>query len=207
MLDAALQPLQRRALTPMARVLVARGVGADTATLTGFAMGLMALLFIINQAYLPALAFILLNRLLDGLDGAIARLTRPTDRGAFLDIALDFFFYATVPLAFAVADPGANALPAAIVITAFVGTGSSFLAFAVIAAQRGLPASAFTGKGIHYLSGLTEGAETIAFFMAICLFPAYFGEISIGFALACLVTTFTRWIQGMQMFRDPDPVS
>lgn len=207
MLDAALQPLQRRALTPVARFMVARGVSADSATLTGFALGIMALIFIVNEAYLAALAFILLNRLFDGLDGAIARLTRPTDRGAFLDIALDFFFYATVPLGFAVADPAANALPAAVVITAFVGTGSSFLAFAVIAAQRGLPASAFTGKGIHYLSGLTEGTETIAFFVAICLFPGYFGAIAIGFALACLITTFTRWIQGMQTFRDSGSAS
>ncbi len=207
MLDAALQPLQRRALTPVARFMVARGVSADSATLTGFALGVMALIFIVNEAYLAALAFILLNRLFDGLDGAIARLTRPTDRGAFLDIALDFFFYATVPLGFAVADPAANALPAAVVITAFVGTGSSFLAFAVIAAQRGLPASAFTGKGIHYLSGLTEGTETIAFFVAICLFPGYFGAIAIGFALACLITTFTRWIQGMQTFRDSGSAS
>jgi len=206
-LDAALQPLQRRALTPVARFMVARGVSADSATLTGFALGVMALIFIVNEAYLAALAFILLNRLFDGLDGAIARLTRPTDRGAFLDIALDFFFYATVPLGFAVADPAANALPAAVVITAFVGTGSSFLAFAVIAAQRGLPASAFTGKGIHYLSGLTEGTETIAFFVAICLFPGYFGAIAIGFALACLITTFTRWIQGMQTFRDSGSAS
>ncbi|MEX0372469.1 CDP-alcohol phosphatidyltransferase family protein [Spiribacter roseus] len=207
MLDAALQPLQRRALTPIARFMVARGIGACTATLTGFAMGIIALLFIANGVYLAGLSFILLNRLLDGLDGAIARLTRPTDRGAFLDIALDFFFYATVPLSFAVADPAANALPAAVVITAFVGTGSSFLAFAVIAAQRGLPASAFTGKGIHYLSGLTEGTETIAFFVAICLFPGYFGEIAIGFALACLITTFTRWVQGIQTFREQESAS
>lgn len=204
MLDAAIQPLQRRALNPIARRMVARGARADNVTLTGFVLGIVAMQLVMQQLYLAALAFILLNRLLDGLDGAIARLTHPTDRGAFLDIALDFFFYAMIPLGFAMADPAQNALAAATVITAFVGTGSSFLAFAVIAAQRGLPASAFTGKGIHYLSGLTEGAETIAFLVAICVFPRYFPQIAYGFAIACMITTLTRWLQGMRTFREDD---
>jgi phosphatidylglycerophosphate synthase len=204
MLDAAIQPFQRRALNPVARVLVARGARADDVTLIGFGLGIMAMTLVMQQLYLAALAFILLNRLLDGLDGAIARLTHPTDRGAFLDIALDFFFYAMIPLGFAMADPAQNGLAAATVITAFVGTGSSFLAFAVIAAQRGLPASAFTGKGIHYLSGLTEGAETIAFLVAICVFPQYFPQIAYGFAIACMITTLTRWAQGMRTFRDEE---
>ena len=200
MLDAALQPLQHRILAPMARVIVARGGQADGVTSTGFALGLGALPLIVNEAYLPALALILLNRLMDGLDGEIARLTTPTDRGAFLDIAFDFFLYAAIPLAFAIADPANNALAAAVVITSFVGTGSSFLAFAVIAEKRGLPASAYTGKGIHYLSGLTEGTETVAFLVAICVFPGYFAEIAYVFAIACLITTLTRWIQGMKTF-------
>ena len=55
----------------------------------------------------------------------MARLTAPTDRGAFLDITLDFLFYASIPLAFAVADPAANALPAAVLLAAFIGTGSA----------------------------------------------------------------------------------
>ncbi|AGY92054.1 hypothetical protein SPICUR_05395 [Spiribacter curvatus] len=201
MLDAALLPLQRRVLAPIAGFMVERGARADNVTLTGFVLGIVAMQLLIQELYLLALGFILLNRLCDGLDGAIARLTHTTDRGAFLDIALDFFFYALVPLGFAVADPVNNALAAATVITAFVGTGSSFLAFAVIAAKQGLSASAYTGKGIHYLSGLTEGTETIGFFIAICLFPAYFAEIAYAFSVACLITTFTRWMQGMRTFR------
>ncbi len=59
------------------------------------------------------LFFIAASRLADGLDGELARVTAPTDRGAFLDITLDFLFYASVPLAFAWADPAANALAAA----------------------------------------------------------------------------------------------
>lgn len=201
MIDAALLPLQRRLMQPPAEWLAARGVRADQITLAGFAMGLLGVAAAAAGAYALALVLLLANRLADGLDGAVARATRPTDRGAFLDIALDFLFYALFPLGFALADPGANALPAAVLIASFVGTGSSFLAFAVIAEKRGIPASAFPTKGIYYLGGLTEGAETIAIFVAFCLFPAAFPVLALVFAAACFVTTVTRWLAGWQAFR------
>ena len=113
-----------------------------------------------------------------------ARIVGPTDRGAFLDIALDFLFYALVPLGFAFANPSVNALPAALLITAFIGTGSSFLAFAAIAARRGLRAEAYPSKGIYYLGGLTEGAETVAIFAAMCVWPAAFPVLAHIFAAA-----------------------
>jgi phosphatidylglycerophosphate synthase len=114
---------------------------------------------------------------------------------------LDFFFYATVPLGFAMAAPE-NAQAAAVLICAFVGTGSSFLAFAVIAAKRGMQADAFPSKGIFYLGGLTEGFETIVVFTLMCLWPAWFVPLAYGFAFACLVTTVLRWLQGWRAFSD-----
>ena len=200
MIDAALLPIQRRALAPLARVLAARGIGADRITLAGFAIGLAAVPALAFGSPVLALIFILANRLLDGLDGAVARLTRPSARGAFLDIALDFAFYALVPLGFALHDPAANALPAAVLIAAFVGTGSSFLAFAVIAAQKGMTAEAYPSKGLYYLGGLTEGAETIALFIAMCLLPQHFALLAYGFAAACWVTTVSRWSFGWTAF-------
>lgn len=196
MIDAALIPIQRRVLAKPAQRLVAWGIHADQITLAGFMLGALALPALAYGFYGLALALIALNRALDGLDGVAARLTAPTDRGAFLDIALDFVFYALVPLGFALADPEANALPAAVLIAAFVGTGSSFLAFATIAAKRGLSAESYPTKGIYYLGGLTEGAETIAIFVAMCLFPAWFPVLAYAFAIACAVTTLTRWHQG-----------
>jgi len=196
MIDAALLPLQRRVLSAPARRLVDLGVTADQITLAGFLLGVLSLPFLAYGLYGPALIFICLNRIMDGLDGAVARLTGPTDRGAFLDIALDFIFYALVPVGFALADPVQNALPAAILIASFVGTGSSFLAFATIAAKRGMATNAYPSKGIYYLSGLTEGAETIALFVAICLFPFLFPVLAYVFAAGCALTTVTRWHQG-----------
>ena len=208
MIDFALIPVQRRALRRPAEALAARGVPADAITLAGFGLGVLAVAALAFQLWPLALALILANRLCDGLDGAVARLTGPTDRGAFLDIALDFVFYALVPLGFAVADPGANALPAAVLIAAFVGTGSSFLAFAAVAAKHGRAAPAYPTKGIYYLGGLTEGFETIALFVAICLFPNLFPLLAYGFAAACALTTVLRWRQGWIAFGDrPQPAA
>ncbi|QPZ89590.1 CDP-alcohol phosphatidyltransferase family protein [Thioclava electrotropha] len=200
MIDAALLPLQRAMMQPPAEALAARGIRADQVTVAGFALGLLAIPALAFHAYWLALALILINRIADGLDGAIARIKGPTDRGAFLDIALDFLFYALIPVGFALADPARNALAATVLIAAFVGTGSSFLAFASIAAKRGMSTEAYPTKGIYYLGGLTEGAETILFFSAICLFPQAFPILSGLFAAACFVTTVTRWLMGWRAF-------
>lgn len=200
MIDRYLYPMLGRGLRPVAARLARAGVTADQITLAGFVTGLAALPLLWAGQFALALFAIALNRLADGLDGAVARAMHPTDRGAFLDIALDFFFYATIPLGFALADPLQNALPAAVLITAFVGTGSSFLAFAVIAGKRGLKPDAYPTKGLFYLGGLTEGFETIAVFCLMCLFPAAFPVLALIFAAACLLTTGTRWLAGWRVF-------
>ncbi|MFZ5710969.1 MAG: CDP-alcohol phosphatidyltransferase family protein [Pseudomonadota bacterium] len=202
MFDNALLPLQQRLLDAPARALARRGVPADAVTLAGFGAGLAAAVLIAFGYFGAGLAALLVNRLSDGLDGAVARVTHPTDRGAFSDIVLDFIFYALVPLAFALADPGANALPAAVLIAAFVATGSSFLGFAVVAAQRGVRSGKFPAKGIPYLGGLTEGAETIAAFVLMCLFPRWFPVIAYVFAGLCAVTAAARWRHGWVVFSD-----
>ena len=200
MIDASLIPLLRRCLTLPARTLVRAGVVANQVTLVGFCIGVLALPALAFGQFWLALLAIVVNRILDGLDGAVAQLTQPTDRGAFMDIVLDFVFYALVPLGFALADPAVNALPAAVLIAAFVGTGSSFLAFSVIAGQRGMRPEAYPAKGIYYLGGLTEGAETIGFFVAMCVFPQAFAPLAYLFAAACAVTTMTRWRHGWRAF-------
>ena len=200
MIDASLIPLLRRCLTLPARTLVRAGVVANQVTLVGFCIGVLALPALVFGQFWLALLAIVVNRILDGLDGAVAQLTQPTDRGAFMDIVLDFVFYALVPLGFALAEPAVNALPAAVLIAAFVGTGSSFLAFSVIAGQRGMRPEAYPAKGIYYLGGLTEGAETIGFFVAMCVFPQAFAPLAYLFAAACAVTTVTRWRHGWRAF-------
>ena len=199
MIDAALQPLQQRFLQSPAKILAQWGVKADQITLLGFVVGVMVVPALAFQAYFLALLLLLINRFADGLDGAVARQTNPTDRGAFLDISCDFLFYALFPLGFAFADP-VNALPAAVLITSFVGTGSSFLAYAAIAAKRGDTAMDFPQKGLYYLGGLTEGFETIILFISMCLFPMFFPQLAYFFAVACAITAVSRCYQGWKLF-------
>ena len=206
MFDARLLPLQHRLLDPLGRRMALAGLTADQVTLAGCALGVGAALAAANGFYALALLGLCANRLADGLDGAIARAKGPTARGAFLDIALDFVFYAAFPLGFVLVDPVANALPGAVLIASFVLSGTSFLAFAVIAAQRGQRAADYPTKGIFYLGGLTEGAETIAVFALFCLFPGAFPVLALVFAAACVVTGATRLIAGWRMF-DATPFS
>jgi phosphatidylglycerophosphate synthase len=202
MFDRHLLPLQRRLLRPLARRVAAAGVTADAVSLLGFGLGVAGVALIAVGQFGLALALILANRLLDGLDGEIARLNGPTDRGAFLDLSLDFVFYALVPLGFALHDPAANGLAAAALVVSFVGTGSSFLAFAAIAERRGLRSTAFPRKGLYYLGGLAEGAETILAFVLMCLLPAQFPVIAWSFAALCAIGTVLRWRLGYTTFTD-----
>jgi phosphatidylglycerophosphate synthase len=194
MLDRAAQAALAPTLDAVARRLAQRGVSADAVTMAGFAVGIAAAVAIALGAPLAGLALLLASRFCDGLDGALARLTQATDRGAFLDITLDFLFYASVPLAFAIADPASNALAAAVLLTAFIGTGSSFLAFASLAGARGLKSLAHPNKGLYYLGGLTEATETLLCFALMCLWPMWFASIAYGFAVLCAVTIATRLV-------------
>lgn len=201
MLDRYATPLIRPPLTATARLLVRAGLGANTVTLLGFSIGIFAAILIAGGAYAMGAVAILASRLCDGLDGAVARQTQATDAGGFLDITLDFLFYASIPLAFAVAQPADNALPAAVLLAAFMGTGSSFLAFAVLAAKRGLQDLATPGKSFYFLGGLTEATETLAFFVAMCLWPAHFATLAYAFAALCGVTIVTRIWWGWRTFQ------
>ncbi|PPE65670.1 CDP-alcohol phosphatidyltransferase family protein [Caldimonas caldifontis] len=192
----ALQPVLHR----LALGLHRRGVGADAVTWSGFSIGLAGAAAIALSQPLLGLALILLSRLCDGLDGALARLTRPTPRGAFLDVTLDFLFYASIPLAFALADPPANALPAAVLLAAFIGTGSSFLAFAVLAERQSLRSEVYPQKGFYYLGGFTEATETLICFALMCLWPQHFPWWAYGFAVLCGLTLLTRVAAGWQVF-------
>ncbi|WP_181708376.1 CDP-alcohol phosphatidyltransferase family protein [Chthonobacter rhizosphaerae] len=201
MFDARLRPLIDPPLGRAGAWLAARGVTADGLTVAGFAAGVAAAAAIAAGAFLVGLALIGLNRLADGLDGAVARTTGKTDRGGYLDVTLDFAFYGLVPLAFAAADPERNALAAAALLTAFYVNGAAFLAFAVMAEKRGLKTSAQGDKSLFYLAGLAEGAETIAVFAAMCVFPAAFPALAGAFAALTGVSAVARVVLGARALR------
>ncbi|WED27944.1 CDP-alcohol phosphatidyltransferase family protein [Vibrio sp. DW001] len=167
-------------------------VTADQTTLFGFMLGCLTLPSLIFQQYDLALVFVILNRLCDGLDGALARIQGISDSGGFLDISLDFLFYSLVPFGFVLANVEQNAIAGAFLIFSFIGTGSSFLAFAVMAGKRDIENPVYKNKSLYYMAGLTEGTETIACFVIFCLFPDYFAQIAYVFGTLCWITTINR---------------
>jgi phosphatidylglycerophosphate synthase len=198
MLDGTLRPFIEPPLDRLGLRLVRAGVSANAMTLGGFAVGLLALPLLAAGAYGGALVAILINRLADGLDGAIARRRGASDLGGYLDIVCDFMFYGAVVFGFALAAPD-NGLAAAFLLLAFIGTGGSFLAFAAMAARRKIETRSRGPKSLYYLGGLTEGTETIAFFVACCIFPGAFVPLAWIFAAACWITTATRVLSAWRM--------
>lgn len=199
MFDTKIRSAIDKPMRLIARAASMCGMQADHVTWLGFITGISAGVAIMFGAFHWALFLLIFSRFCDGLDGTIARLTKPTDKGAFLDIALDFLFYSFVPFSFAIYD-AANALAAAFLIFSFVGTGTSFLAYAIIAEKNNITPS--PDKGIYYLGGLTEGAETILLLCAFCIWPQSFIPLAVLFGMLCLLTTAIRLYRGMNDFDD-----
>lgn len=200
MFDAKLRPLIDPPLNRVGRALARSGVSANFLTFTGLAIGLAGAAAIAAGALWLGLVCIIANRLFDGLDGAVARIRGPTPLGGYFDILADFAFYVSIPLGFGVL-AGANTLPALVLVASFVLTGVSFLAFAAIAAERGVSTEAHGKKSFYYSTGLAEGAETIAVFVAMCLMPTWFGALAYGYAALCVLTVFQRSALAVRLLR------
>jgi len=201
MFDAQLRPLIDQLLNPIGRGLVTLGVTANQVTMIGAAFGLIAAGFAAAGLFYPALWFVIANRFIDGLDGAVARASRSSDFGGYLDIVCDFIFYSAIPLAFAVARPE-TALAAAFLIFSFIGTATSFLGFAILAEKHQVTTQIRGKKAFYYLGGLTEGTETILLFLAMLVWPDYFRLMAIIFGILCWVTTGTRIYAAYRLFND-----
>ena len=200
MLDAKLRPLIDPPLNRIGAALARAGVTANMLTFIGLALGLVGAAAIGLGELGWGLVLIIANRMIDGLDGAVARATAPTDLGGYFDIVADFAFYVSIPLGFGIM-AAENTLPALVLVASFVLTGVSFLAFAVIAAQRGDETEAHGKKSFFYSTGLAEGTETIAVFVAMCLFPAWFAYLAYGYAALCVLTVFQRSALAVHMFK------
>lgn len=198
MFDARIRPLIDPLLNRLGRVLASSGVSATFITLVGFAFGMGAAVAIATGYFFLGFVLIAVNRIADGLDGAVARATKKTDLGGYLDITLDFVFYGAIPLAFAIQNPAVNALPAAALLCSFYANGSAFLAFAIMAERRGLSTDRQGVKSLYYLGGLAEGTETIALFLLMSLLPGWFPILAWTFAAVCFVSAGARVLIGVK---------
>ena len=202
MFDAQIRPLIDPPLNRLGQGLARVGVGADTVTLVGLGLGLLSAVLIAIGTPGMALVPLLLSRIADGLDGAVARATRKTDFGGYLDITSDFLFYGAVPLAFVLADPGTNGAAGAFLLTSFYINGASFLGYAILAEKRGMQTTKRGAKSLYFTGGLLEGFETIAFFVALCLFPSYFAPLAWVFGALCFITAGSRVLLARAVFTD-----
>jgi phosphatidylglycerophosphate synthase len=200
MFDVALRRLVDPTLIRVATWVAGARISANALTIGGAGLGLGAAFFITQSHFAAAWVLILLNRICDGLDGAIARINGPTELGGYLDIICDYVFYLSVPIAFAWIDP-TNQMPALLLVASFTLTAVSFLAFAAIAARRTFDDGAHGPKAFIYSTGLMEGGETIAFFLLFCLIPGYFPTLAIVFATLCLLTIGQRMVLAIKSFR------
>lgn len=197
MIDDVLRERFRVPVDETGAWLARRGVSAEALTVAGFAIGVAGCLAVLGEYYGLALLCLLLNRLADLLDGAIARATSVTDFGGFLDILLDLLVYSGFVLAFAVGRPE-NAVPAAVLIYTFLATGASFLAAANIAAKRGITREPPERKSFFYKAAIVEGVETTAYLVVICLLPGHFAVVTYVFAAICWVSVAGHFIWARQ---------
>lgn len=200
MFDAKLRKLIDPPMNAAARWLAGSGVSANALTIFGAMVGLAAAIAISQEQFATGLILILINRILDGFDGAVARINGPTEYGGYLDTLADFLFYVSVPVAFGWADQ-ANQLPALLLVASFTITAVSFLGSAAIAARKGDEDSAHGPKAFIYSTGLMEGGETIAFFILFCLFSTYFPVLALLFAVLCVLTVAQRIVMAAKSLR------
>lgn len=203
MFDAQARVLIDPALNKAGRVLASCGLSANFVTLIGLALGLGSAGLIALGSPLLALLPLLLSRIADGLDGAVARATTKTDFGGYLDIAADFLFYGAIPMAFVWSDPAANGMAGAFLLTSFYFNGTSFLGFAILAEKKAMVTDARGVKSLYFTGGLLEGTETIAFFVILCLLPGLFSPLAWVFGTLCFVTGLSRVLLARRVFPDP----
>jgi phosphatidylglycerophosphate synthase len=193
MFDRQIQNFTQKPLQYIAKLFL-KFISPNQMTLVGFGFGILMCISIVIDQYLIGILFLFLNRLADGLDGAMARLTAPTPLGGYLDIVLDFLVYGGFVLSFGITDQN-NTFLSMILLFCYIGTGATFLAKAAI-----LPSLTHQNqnndipKSFHYAVGLVEGSETIVFMILCLLFPNLFVYLSSIFIALCLITIVFRII-------------
>ena len=189
-----LDPFMRRLIDPPLNGVAAiwpRKISANQVTIFGLALGVACFLAIAINTMTAALILLALNRLADGLDGAVARAQTPSDLGAYLDIVSDFVLWGLLPIGFIILDSN-NAIAAAVLLSSFSMSMTVFLAFAIMAEKRGLETNTQGYKNFFYIAGLAEGTETIAFFAIVIIWPGIFIPAALVYAGIVYVSVIGR---------------
>lgn len=198
--DAAARRLVAPACNAAAARVAAAGVSPLAVTGAGWLAGVAACLAAAAGRWWIALGFWLINRLLDGLDGPVARLRGATELGGFLDIVADFSIYAGFVVAVAVARPEAR-LACVALLCAYYLSGTAFLALSSLLERRG--SSIGDARSLHFVGGLAEGTETIVVYVLFCVLPHGAAPIAWVFTAAVAVTAVQRVALAVRVLRQP----
>lgn len=193
MLDAPLRRLKDRLGAPLAQRL--SGVSPIVITVVALVTGLLAAWFAFTQSYFVAFGFWILNRVLDGLDGLLARLhNKQSDFGGYVDILTDFIVYAALPLGLVAGSPSSERyLALAFMLASFYVNTASWMYLAAILEKRAAH-DADTQTTIVMPAGLIGGFETILAYGIFLLFPTYITILFSIFAALVLITILQRLI-------------
>ena len=203
MLDKKFNLFFKPILTKIARVLLNREFTSNQITLFGFILGIFSFIFLSLGMIYIALLFFILNRIFDGIDGTLARLSKPTDLGGFYDIISDFFIYALLPLGFIFFDKN-NFLSMSFLLTSFIGTCSTFLTTAWIFEKKKMQIEKLSKKSFYYSEGLIEGTETIFLFILMFIFYEVATFIAWIFGVLCFITALLRVIKVSKILNSLD---
>ncbi len=191
MIDPQLNKILKPILGVFVKKLSKLNINPNAISFIGFFFGLCCFYSIANAMFIYAFIFLCLNRLCDGLDGAMARLVGETDLGAFYDIILDFLFYSLFPLSFIILDLD-NTYSICFLLFSFVATQTSFLASAWIIEKNKLSISDGQKKSFFYAGGIAEGFETIICFTMMIFLNEFVNYIAYIFGILCWITFITR---------------
>jgi phosphatidylglycerophosphate synthase len=199
--DAILRARKNRLMTPVA-VRLFRAVHPNWVSLGAMVVGLLSALAILQHAYMLGLGLWLLNRVLDGLDGVVARAhAKQSDFGGYLDLLLDFIVYLLIPIAFMAAHPTLGNLWAGILlISSYVLNTLSWTVLSALLEKRAVQSKARL-TSIAMPSGLIEGAETILFYILFFLLPHFISYIFAVMGLLVLFTTIQRLVWASRTLR------
>lgn len=204
MLDARVRRVLSPGLDAVGGRLAAAGVPALALTAAGWAAGVAACLAVVAHAWLWALGLWLINRLLDGLDGPVARRHGPSDLGGFLDIVADFSIYAGFVVGVAIARPEAQ-LACLVLLTTYYLSGTAFLALSSLVKEGSRRWD--DGRSLRFVGGLAEGTETVIVYVLFCLLPDHVTTIAWAFSAMVAITAVQRFAMGVHLLRRPGDVA
>jgi phosphatidylglycerophosphate synthase len=201
-LDAHLRPAKQLVLAPVADRL--GRISPQAITVASVVFGLAAAVAAAGAMWWFAVVLFLVGRLLDGLDGEVARgRSVASDAGGYADIVADTAVYAAVPIGAAIGSSIDHIWPVTAVLLAsfYVNTITWSYLSALIEKRRAMERSDRPGGGrgptsVAMPPGLVEGFETIIFFTVVLAIPRWMDWTMGLMAAAVTVGAVLRFIGG-----------